>query len=126
MDTSAGGAAFAWRYTTWPARTAGLEVNAESRIVEEVTRLLEQASGEKRKQYAEPQSAYAQAVMAAKPTAYWRLGEQGGSKAVDATGNGHDGIYRGGVARHLPGVHSAEVKEDPTPARHISPEEGSS
>ena len=99
-------------YTTWPARTAGLEVNAESRIVEEVTRLLEQASGEKRKQYAEPQSAYAQAVMAAKPNAYWRLGEQGGSKAVDATGNGYDGIYRGGVGRHLPGVHSTEVKED--------------
>ena len=33
-------------------------------------------------------------------------------KAVDATGNGHDGIYRGGVGRHLPGVHSAKVKED--------------
>jgi hypothetical protein len=32
-------------YTTWPARTAGLEVNAEPRIVETVLQLLEEVSG---------------------------------------------------------------------------------
>jgi hypothetical protein len=32
-------------YTTWPARTAGLEVNAEPKIVEALLTLLEQISG---------------------------------------------------------------------------------
>jgi hypothetical protein len=36
-------------YTTWAARTAGLEVGAEPRIVEETLRLLERVSGRKRR-----------------------------------------------------------------------------
>ncbi|QDV48060.1 neutral/alkaline non-lysosomal ceramidase N-terminal domain-containing protein [Gimesia fumaroli] len=36
-------------YTTWPARTAGLEVNAEPQIVAKLLQLLEVLSGEKRK-----------------------------------------------------------------------------
>lgn len=36
-------------YTTWPARTAGLETNAEPQIVETLLRLLETLSGQKRK-----------------------------------------------------------------------------
>ncbi|QDT40024.1 Neutral/alkaline non-lysosomal ceramidase [Gimesia alba] len=36
-------------YTTWPARTAGLEVNAEPQIVETLLGLLESLSGQKRK-----------------------------------------------------------------------------
>lgn len=101
-------------YTTWPARTAGLEVNAESRIVEEVTRLLETVSGKKRKRYEEPKSAYAEAILAAKPTAFWRLGEPSGSVAEDASGYGHHARYRGGVGRHLPGVIPAGQREDHT------------
>ena len=97
-------------YTTWPARTAGLEVNAEPRIVEETTRLLEQASGRARKKYVEPMSPYAKAVMASKPTAYWRLGEQAGQIATDTTGNGNDAKYKSGVAFHLSGYrHSNEA-----------------
>ena len=97
-------------YTTWPARTAGLEVNAEPRIVEETTRLLEQASGQARKKYVEPMSPYAKAVMASKPTAYWRLGEQAGPTATDTTGNGNDAEYKSGVAFHLSGYrHSNEA-----------------
>ena len=99
-------------YTTWPARTAGLEVNAETRIVEEVTRLLEQVSGKKRKRFAEPQTAYSAAVLKAKPVGYWRLGEQGGSIAKDSSGNGNHGRVRGGVGRHLPGMHDPKTGED--------------
>ena len=99
-------------YTTWPARTAGLEVNAESRIVEEVTRLLEKVSGEKRSRFVEPPSAFSEAVLKAKPLGYWRLGEQGGSIALDASGNDNHAIVRGGVGRHLPGVREATEKED--------------
>jgi hypothetical protein len=36
-------------YTTWPARTAGLEVGAEPRIVETLLSLLEEVSGQKRR-----------------------------------------------------------------------------
>jgi hypothetical protein len=99
-------------YTTWPARTAGLEVNAESRIVEEVTRLLERVSGKKRKQYAEPQTAFSEALLQAKPFGYWRLGEQGGNVALDSSGNGNHGAVKGGVGRHLQGIQGSEVGED--------------
>ena len=36
-------------YTTWPARTAGLEVQAEPQIVDKLLQLMETLSGEKRK-----------------------------------------------------------------------------
>ena len=36
-------------YTTWPARTAGLETNAEPQIVDNLLGLMEQLSGQKRK-----------------------------------------------------------------------------
>lgn len=42
-------------------------------------------------------TAYYDAVMADSPLAYWRLGEASGLAAVDATGNGYDGLYVGGA-----------------------------
>ena len=39
-------------YTTWPARTAGLEPDAEPQIVDSLLKLLEKLSGNKRKQLA--------------------------------------------------------------------------
>lgn len=46
-----------------------------------------------------PPLAYFQAVAMDMPQAYWRLDEPSGSTtAHDATGNGHDGTYVGGVA----------------------------
>ncbi len=38
---------------------------------------------------------YARTVLAKKPVAYWRLGESRGPDALDSTGNGHKGAYRG-------------------------------
>ena len=101
-------------YTTWPARTAGLEVNAESRIVEEATRLLEKIHGKPRKIYTEPDSSFSKAVLMAKPMAYWRLGEQRGSVASDASGNKHHALYQNGVGFHLPGLHHSSQIEDHT------------
>ena len=40
-------------YTTWPARTAGLEVQAEPRIVAAVLTLLEQVAGKPQREYPE-------------------------------------------------------------------------
>ncbi|HMB28516.1 MAG TPA: LamG domain-containing protein [Blastocatellia bacterium] len=40
-------------------------------------------------------SLYHQKVLAKHPVAYWRLGESGGSTAVDETKHGNDGTYQG-------------------------------
>lgn len=40
-------------------------------------------------------SHYAKVVLAKKPVAFWRLGEDKGPAALDSTGNGHTGAYKG-------------------------------
>jgi hypothetical protein len=49
-------------------------------------------------------SAYAQAILAKGPVAYWRLGELSGPAAADASGNGHGGTYIGDPAFDQPGA----------------------
>jgi hypothetical protein len=94
-------------YTTWPARTAALEIEAEPRIVETLLGLLEKVAGRKRRRPIESLSAYAKTVLAARPEAYWRLSELGGSLAFDQTGR-HQGRYLDGVAFYLPGPQSPQ------------------
>jgi hypothetical protein len=90
-------------YTTWPARTAGLEVQAEPRIVETVLQLLEQVAGRPRRTPTDVHGPYARAVLASKPAAYWRFGEFHGPRAHDATGHGNHGTYEDGVVFYLEG-----------------------
>ena len=89
-------------YTTWAARTAGLEVGAEPRILDTVLGLLEEVSGRPRRPYPEAGGAYAEAVRASRPAAYWRMDDYEGS---EARGDGRlpAGVYEGGAARALPG-----------------------
>ena len=93
-------------YTTWPARTAALEVEAEPTIVETVLRLLEEVSGMPRRPILTGRGPYAEAVLDAEPIAYWRLAEIAGRQAVDTTGRNH-GVYEDGVALFLDGPQSA-------------------
>jgi len=93
-------------YNTWPARSAGLEVQAEPKIVETVLALLEEVSGKPRRKPADEHGPYARAVLASKPMAYWRMNEFGGPRAVDASPNGHDGRYEDLVAFYLDGPQS--------------------
>src|SRR5262249_43215913 len=65
-------------YTTWPARTAGLEIQAEPRIVSAVLGLLERVSGKPRRRLSAVHGPYATAVLASRPLAYWRLEEMEG------------------------------------------------
>lgn len=90
-------------YNTWPCRTAGLEPNAEPKIVEALLELLEEVSGKSRRKFTAPHSAYSKAVLAAKPLAYWRLEEWSGPTAFDATGSRRHAAYDPGVARWLEG-----------------------
>jgi hypothetical protein len=94
-------------YTTWAARTAGLEVQAEPRIVETLLALLETVAGAKRRPLAETHGAYAHAVLASRPHAYWRLNEMNAPTAADAAGRGFTARYEDGVALYLPGAQTA-------------------
>jgi hypothetical protein len=91
-------------YTTWPARTAGLEIQAEPRILTTVLELLERVSGKRRRKRSVLHGPYSRAVLASKPLAYWRLDEMQGSIAHDSTQNARDATYQGGVAFYLPGA----------------------
>ena len=90
-------------YNTWPCRSAGLEVQAEPKIVETLLGLLEDVSGKPRRKLAALHGAYAQAVLAARPLAYWRCDEFGGPVATDASGNDRHAAYEPGIARYLEG-----------------------
>lgn len=89
-------------YTTWPARTAGLEVDAEPKIVESLTGLLEVVSGKKRRTPTEPAGRSVEQVKRSKPIAYWRLDEFHGPTAADALGK-HPATYEPAVAHYLDG-----------------------
>jgi hypothetical protein len=89
-------------YTTWAARTAGLELDAEPKIVESLLRSLEMVSEKPRLKFIDHESSYSKAVNASKPFGFWRLGEIAGTRATDATGR-HHGKYEPGIALYLSG-----------------------
>ncbi|MFH1918705.1 MAG: LamG-like jellyroll fold domain-containing protein [Planctomycetota bacterium] len=93
-------------YTTWPARSAGLEVEAEPKIVDTVLSLLEEVAGKPRRGPVDPLGPYAQAVLDSKPIAYWRLSEFTGPQAADVSGGANHAAYENGVAFHLEGPES--------------------
>ena len=90
-------------YTTWPARTAGLEVGAEPKIVEALLGSLESLAAKPRRDPAAAHGAYAKAILEQKPLAYWRCEEFEGDRLADASGRDHPGAIEGVVAYHLPG-----------------------
>lgn len=99
-------------YTTWPARTAALEVQAEPKIVETVLGLLEAVAGKPRRAPAEKHGAYARAILEDKPAAYWRLGEFRGPEALDSSGHGRPARYGDGIAFYLDGPASPELNAE--------------
>ena len=93
-------------YTTWPARTAGLEVQAEPRIVAALLTLLERIAGKPLRRYPLQHGPYSLAMLAARPIAYWRLDDIEGITAVNSVPNGPAASYEGGVALYLTGLNS--------------------
>lgn len=101
-------------YTTWPARTAGLEVQAEPKIVAALLSLLEEVSGRERRPLVTENGPYAMGVLAARPLAYWRLDDLVMPAAADASGASRPARFENGIALYLPGVGSGEgVSPDP-------------
>lgn len=107
-------------YTTWPARTAGLEVGAEPRIVETLLGLLEEVSGRERVESPIPEDDYLAAVRASKPVALWRFDEMDGSRAGNAIEDKWHGKLEPGIAFHLPGRSPAGLEfAEQTPNRAL-------
>lgn len=90
-------------YTTWPARTAGLEETAEPKIVESVLTLLETVAGKPRRALADGDSPYRRAILTDQPIACWPLNDLTGPTPREATGK-TTAIWEDGVALGLPGV----------------------
>ena len=91
-------------YTTWPARTAGLEVSAEPKIVEATLGLLERVSGAPRRTVKEDQSGkHARKLSALKPDVWWQMGIQSGNLVPDASGHEAPGELEPGYALYLEG-----------------------
>lgn len=97
-------------YTTWPARSAGLEVAAERQISDTLLALLEEVAGKPRRAVPDPREVpYAKRVLAARPRHYWRLGELTGPTAQDLAGKAH-GTYEPGVVFALNGPVSKQFE----------------
>jgi concanavalin A-like lectin/glucanase superfamily protein/neutral/alkaline ceramidase-like enzyme len=93
-------------YNTWPARSAGLEIEAEPKIVEAILQLFEQVAGKPRRHFEQSRGPGAAAILAAKPTAYWRLDELAGPRAVDSSAGNCDASYEPAVTYFLEGPRS--------------------
>ncbi len=92
-------------YTTWPARTAGLEVGAETKIVDTLLGAHEKVTRKERRSSGEDYGHYARTVLASKPASYWRMAEIAGVALDPQTPwNGMVPTYEPGVARYLDGV----------------------
>lgn len=93
-------------YTTWPARTAGLEVEAETKIVDTLVGAMEEATGKKRRAMDDEHGAYATTILNAKPTHYWRLNDADGKVARNVVDPSKPLKLKEGYAWYLPGVAS--------------------
>lgn len=96
-------------YTTWPARTAGLEVAAEPTIVETLVTAIEEVTGRPRRQPANQGGSAAGKVLAARPIGYWRCDDEGTSLTNAVTG-GPAADMTPGFAWYLPGAGSGVGK----------------
>ena len=91
-------------YTTWPARTAGLEVAAESRIVDTLVAALEEVTGKPRRLPKDHHGPAAEAVLEAEPVGFWRLDDEDGTAPRNAIAGGSPATLTPGFAWYLPGV----------------------
>jgi len=89
-------------YNTWACRSAGLETNAEPKIVGTLLEMLENVSGNKRQKITDTHGTYAKTVLGDKPIAYWRMNEIQGP-ALDATKRRIPAVYEAGVVFYLDG-----------------------
>ncbi len=93
-------------YNTWAARSAGLEVTAEPRIVATALDMLEHLFARPRRAVRPDTGRFAEQIQALAPLAYWRLHEFSPPTALDASGHQRHGQYEPGVLFFLEGPDS--------------------
>lgn len=93
-------------YTTWAARSAGLETTAEPKIVENLLLLLESVSD--RRRLTPPVPAHAAETLALKPAAYWPLEDFAYGSALDLAGK-NPLMHTGRLALYLDGAAKRSV-----------------
>lgn len=106
-------------YNTWPARSAGLEVEAEPKIVATALNLLQQISPQPRREYVQKQGDAVKAILKAKPFAYYRLDEFAGPRAKDSSGHQRDAIYESRVCYFLEGPDAFQTQGETNRAAHF-------
>ncbi|WP_419189953.1 hypothetical protein [Stieleria marina] len=108
-------------YNTWAARSAGLEPQAEPKIVAASLRLLEKISQQPRKTFQQQIGPAAQQLLSNKPLAYYRLDQMQSSFAIDSSGHHNHGIYEPDVLFFLPGPPTDAQKRSFVGSRSGSP-----
>lgn len=91
-------------YTTWPARTAGLEVEAEPKIVETLLGAMEEVTGKRRAPITRTDGPYASQLIALMPVDYWRMEDMVGSVLNNTVAGAPSATLDGGFALYLPGA----------------------
>ena len=109
-------------YNTWPARSAGLETEAEPKIVETLLNLTGKLCGCSPNEFPETTGPSVKAVLEEKPIAYWPLDNIVGTKAEDCSSNNRHATYEPGVAYFLEGpqVPGLSRPDGPTRAAHFA------
>ena len=90
-------------YNTWAARSAGLEVTAEPRIVSTNLGLLEQVCESPRRPYYETEGPAATAVLQKNPVAYWRFSDSEFPICKDSSPHHHHATYESDLCFFLKG-----------------------
>ena len=94
-------------YTTWPARTAGLEVKAEPQMVDQLSKSIASLTNDKKRQSGELAGPYAAEIHSTDPLAHFGCGQTGGNSLISVI-NGETRLAKlvGPHAFYLPGVGS--------------------
>ena len=107
-------------YNTWAARSAGLEVLAEPKIVETALTLMEKVAGKPRREPGHLKNKARTALLKASPVAYWPLDEMAGPRAIDLSGKGRDAYYEQGVLFFLAGAPITDSETSTNRAAHFA------
>ncbi|MBN2295912.1 MAG: hypothetical protein JXM70_26005, partial [Pirellulales bacterium] len=99
-------------YNCWPARHTVTQQDTETIFVDNLLEMFEELTGRRRRKIVLSEGPFAKRILAAKPVAYWRLGEIEGNRALDASGNGNHGTYAAGYAFYLDGPDRNDLRAD--------------
>jgi len=106
-------------YNTWAARSAGLEITAEPKIVAASLSLLEEVCDSPRRPLTPPASSMAKLIQSLEPLAYYPLDDMAGPTAADASNHRRDALIMGNATFYLAGPDQATFLDGTTSNRSL-------